>query len=333
MGGNERDHSPSHFHVSEAGRHLTSKVPTATLKDTIGVVRERLLNPRAGWAFLNYVYVLDEKGRLHGVASIHEVLQAAKGRQLSTFKKKNLLVAHPHSHLRHAAVQAVHAGVKAVPVIDNDGVFMGVITTDVLFQSLDEGHLRDILHFSGVNPEYETTVDVFKARLTKLVEWRTPWLVVGLFGGMLATTIVASFEEELSKIVSLAFFIPAMVYMGDAVGHQTQMLLVRGLALGHIRLTTYIAREVAVDVVMGAICACILYFFTYLFMGDATVATIVSLSLFLIMSTAGALSSVLSWMLVKLHRDPAIGGGPFATIIQDITSLLIYFAIASAFII
>lgn len=333
MGGNERDHSPSHFHVSEAGRHLTSKVPTASPHETMQIVRERLMNPKAKWTFLNYVYVLDERKKLKGVISIHEILQEKKTRRLSAFTKKQLFVAHPHSSVRHSAVQAVHAGIKAMPVIDNDGVFMGVLTTDTLFRSLDESHLQDLLRFAGLQAQAETTIDVFKARITKLVEWRTPWLIVGLFGGMLATTIVASFEEELSKIVSLAFFIPVMVYMGDAVGHQTQMLLVRGLAFGHIRLSTYIAREVAVDLVMGAICACFLYFFTLLFMGDAVVASIVSISLFAIMSTAGALSSVLSWMLVRLHRDPAIGGGPFATIIQDITSLLIYFAVASLFII
>ncbi|MEK7665696.1 MAG: magnesium transporter [Patescibacteria group bacterium] len=175
----------------------------------------------------------------------------------------------------------------------------------------------------------ERFIDVFKTHLSQLIEWRTPWLILGLFGGMIATAIVSSYEAELDRILPLAFFIPVMVYMGDAVGTQSEMLFVRELTMGKMRLGLYLFREFIVDVAMGIICATLLYFFALIVLNDATIATTVGVALMIIMSTAGVLATLLSSLLVRFHRDPAIGAGPFTTIVQDIASLLIYFAVAS----
>lgn len=168
--------------------------------------------------------------------------------------------------------------------------------------------------------------DIFRTRLSKLIERRTPWLILGLFGGMLATWIVSNFEKELSQTVALAFFIPVMVYMGDAVGTQTQMLFIRELDLGRrFNLFSYLKREFPVDLVMGLICSLLIFFFALLIFSSQLIALVMAVALFVIMATAGIINVFISWALISIHRDPAIGAGPLATIIQDIISLLIYF--------
>jgi magnesium transporter len=165
-----------------------------------------------------------------------------------------------------------------------------------------------------------------------LIEWRTPWLIAGLFGGMLATSIVSAFDHHLEEVLALAFFIPVMVYMGDAVGHQTQTLFIRGIALEHVKLNEYLRREVLVDAVIGLLAASILMVFAWVFTSSLIVTWVVGISLFLNILKAGVVAIMLPVALMKLKRDPAIGGGPFTTIVQDLLSLLIYFAVASVII-
>ncbi|MEK7691102.1 MAG: magnesium transporter, partial [Bdellovibrionota bacterium] len=139
-----------------------------------------------------------------------------------------------------------------------------------------------------------------------------------------------AFEDELSAIIELAFFLPVMVYLGDAVGTQTQMLFVRGLTTETVRLSSYLRRELLVDVSIGALLSILLGAFSFFLIGEIRLTSIIMLAVFAIVSTAGLLAIGISLLLFKLRRDPAIGGGPFVTIVQDIVSLLIYFAIATA---
>lgn len=306
-------------------------IPSAGFEETVEAVRKRLLSPRAKWDSVNYVYVLDGKRRLKGVLSIKELLRVGGKVRMETFVKKNLAVVHPHSHVQVAAARAITHGVKALPVVDDDGVFLGVVGTDAILKTLEHEHVKDLLTFSGLHGGGRL-VDVLNAKLIQLIEWRTPWLLTGLFGGMLATSIVSAFHEQLESVIALAFFIPVMVYMGDAVGHQTQTLFIRGIALGHIKLGAYLRREIVVDAAIGVVSAIVLSSFAWLWTQSLLVTWVVGISLFLNILKAGAVAILLPVVLLKFKRDPAIGGGPFTTIVQDILSLLIYFAVASWFV-
>jgi magnesium transporter len=158
---------------------------------------------------------------------------------------------------------------------------------------------------------------------------RFPWLLVGLAGALLAADFVGRFEGYLQETVMLAFFIPGIVYLADAVGTQTETIVVRGLSVG-VTMRRMVRRELLAGLVIGFTLAAIAGPLVWWRWGDAAVALAVGLALFAACSTATLAAMLLPWLFSICGRDPAFGSGPLATVIQDLLSILIYFAIAAA---
>jgi magnesium transporter len=160
---------------------------------------------------------------------------------------------------------------------------------------------------------------------------RVPWLLVGLVGALLAADIVGAFAEQLKETVVLAFFIPGIVYLADAVGTQTETVVIRGLSVG-VGLRQMVRPELLSGLLMGLALSLIFFPMALWRWGDSDVAIAVSLSLLAACSVATLIAMTLPWVIHRLGRDPAYGSGPLATVIQDLLSILIYFAIASSII-
>jgi magnesium transporter len=158
---------------------------------------------------------------------------------------------------------------------------------------------------------------------------RVPWLLVGLGGALLAADLVAWFETQLRHTLMLAFFIPGIVYLADAVGTQTETVVVRGLSVG-VRMRRMAWRELLVGLAIGLALAAVAGPLVWWRWGEADVAFTVGLSVFAACSTATLAAMTLPWLLNAFSLDPAFGSGPLATVIQDLLSILIYFAIAAA---
>jgi magnesium transporter len=127
----------------------------------------------------------------------------------------------------------------------------------------------------------------------------------------------------------LAFFIPGIVYLADAVGTQTETVIVRGLSVG-VRIRQVIGRELLAGLVIGSALALIMFPFVFWRWGDPEVALGVSLSLLAACSTATIAAMLFPWIFDRLGLDPAFGSGPLATIVQDLSSILIYFVIVTS---
>lgn len=193
---------------------------------------------------------------------------------------------------------------------------------------LHEEHAR-ALKSAGIHHGEMQLLDVIHARISKLVGARLPWLLVGLLGGMLATSIMRYFETILQKQIALAFFIPVIVYMADAVGAQTGVLFVRSEIIGGVRPKRYMLRETLVGFFLGLIIAILIFFFAYVFFQDLKLALIIGLSLFVTIFLSVYIAVLIPFCLIKLKKDPSVGSGPFATVLQDIASITVYFAIAT----
>ena len=157
---------------------------------------------------------------------------------------------------------------------------------------------------------------------------RLPWLLLGLLGAMTATVPVGAFEAQLEAKVLLAFFVPGVVYMADAAGTQTEVLLIRGLSAG-VPLAGAAQRELVTGPALGAVVAAAFLPFAWLVWGDGRVAATVASALFADCSIATLVAMLLPWAIHRLGRDPAFGSGPLATVVQDVLSIAIYLAIAS----
>lgn len=162
-----------------------------------------------------------------------------------------------------------------------------------------------------------------------LLRLRFPWLLLGLVGGALASFLVSRFESILSQNIALAFFVPMIVYMSDAVGTQTETIYVRNLAKKQIRLLSYLTKELAIGFLLGIVFGLLIGIFAYLWLNSVETAFTVALAMAVNVTIAPAVALLTASFLHKEHSDPALGAGPFSTVLQDIISLLIYFLIAS----
>ena len=206
---------------------------------------------------------------------------------------------------------------------------LGVIPSDVILNILHNENIEDVLRFAGVNKLKDPAVSIIKASAAIHFRKRLPWLILGLFGGIVAALVIGFFEEALRVHLALAAFIPAVVYMADAVGSQTQIIFVRSLALNHkLNLKKYIWREARVNLFLALVLGVIISIVSLLWWKSSLLGIILGVSIFLTILTAMAVAIFLPWLFSKFKYDPAIASGPFATVIRDILSLLIYFGIA-----
>lgn len=165
--------------------------------------------------------------------------------------------------------------------------------------------------------------------ISLLVKLRLPWLFVGLCGGILATLLSSRFESILESDIRLAFFIPFIVYMADALGAQTENVYVRNLADGKVNLGKYLVKETVLGISVGALFGLIIGTIAFIWLDSIQLALTVSISLLATMSVAPIVSLIIPSILQKERRDPAVGAAPITTVIQDILSLFIYFAVAT----
>jgi magnesium transporter len=145
---------------------------------------------------------------------------------------------------------------------------------------------------------------------------------------MASAAIVGSFEQELQEEVLLAFFVPAVVYMADAVGTQTETVVIRAMSIG-IPVRAMLVRELLTGLVIGTLVGLAFVPFAAAIWGDARVAATVGISLTVSCAVATLVAMALPYGLARLGRDPAFGSGPLATVVQDLLSILAYFGIAA----
>ncbi len=172
--------------------------------------------------------------------------------------------------------------------------------------------------------------DDAKEPMSLMIEHRVPWLAIGLIGGIAATLLSSTFASVLEKDIYLAFFIPIIVYMADAMGHQTENVYVRNLTKKRVHISIYLFKEFILGSTLGILFGGITGIFGYFYFKSAQTAITVFLAMAITMSLAPIVALLIPTLLWKEHKDPAVGSGPFATVIQDLISLVTYFFIASA---
>jgi magnesium transporter len=139
---------------------------------------------------------------------------------------------------------------------------------------------------------------------------------------------VSAFEGELTDTVALAFFLPGIVYMADAVGTQTETLVIRGLSVG-VSVGRILRLEYLTGAIIGTLLSIAIFPLALVVTDDTSIAAAVSLSLLASASVATVVAVTLPFVMQRLNLDPAFGSGPLATVIQDILSIAIYFSVAA----
>ena len=309
-----------------AGDQMITKIPKVSENVQVKEVLEKLA--RGTWDSISLVYILDEKDSLVGYVSIKKLISAQEEKTMKEILEKIPVVVDVSDDQEKVVYLAIEHDLKAVPVVDKNKNLLGIVPADHIIDILHKEHLEDFLRFSGIRSKGEELFEIVGQRILGLVGLRLPWLLVGLAGGVIATSVVSFFEFSLKKEIALAFFIPVIAYMGDAIGTQTETIFIRSLSLVRLNLAKYVLKEFFTGLIIGFVCGVLAFFFTLFWLSSIKIAMIVGLSLLVSMAVASVLAIIIPLFLYKLGKDPAIGSGPFTTALQDIVSLLIYFSIA-----
>ncbi|MFH2136257.1 MAG: magnesium transporter [Patescibacteria group bacterium] len=319
---------------NSAGRKMLEKelVPVISPNQTLGDALKLLQEKMKQFETINYIYVVDSKNKLLGVFSVKEIFKKPCETKISDIAIKDVVVAHQHTRPERVALLALKNNLKAIPIVDKEDRLLGVVPSDMILEILHNENVEDALLEVGIHKFKDPAVSIIQASALLHFKKRLPWLILGLVGGTIAAFIVNSFTETLKIQLIFAAFIPSIVYIADAVGAQTQTLYIRSLAIDHkLDFKKYILREIKVGLALALVLALIMGTIGLLWHKLLLVGLVLGLSFFTTIIIAVAVAIALPSLFLKLKLDPAIASGPFATIIRDISSLLIYFLIASTF--
>ena len=302
----------------------TSDVPRADMHETAKDVRTRLTAEPHEWVCA--VAVMDG-AILAGTVAIEDLLPAG-GLQTMADLMTPAITVHRDTDQEIAAWEMVRMGHRALAVVDDAGALLGIVTPAAMLEVLFVEHEEDLSRLAGVVHDTQQVRTATIESVRRRVLHRIPWLLVGLAGAMLAAFVVAGYEDAISRQVILAYFLPGVVYMADAVGTQTETVVVRGLSVG-VSVRQVAPKESLTGLIIGTLVAVLFVPLGILFFGDAQIMLAVGLALFVSCAVASVVAMVLPYVLSRLGRDPAYGSGPLATVIQDLLTILCYCAIVS----
>lgn len=307
--------------------HASMEVPVVAPETSVGDARSGMAG--CAYACADDIAVVDSHRVLAGLVPIERLLAASSDQRVSEIMDTDPPLLAPSADQERVATSMVGHGASSVAVADAAGRFLGLIPPDGVLHVLLVEHDEDMARLGGYLASTQRARSAAEEPVQRRLLHRLPWVLIGLLGAMLSAALVAAFEEQLEEKVLLAFFVPGIVYMADAVGTQTETLFIRGLSVG-ASLRRVIPREIVTGVVMGVVVAAAFFPFVYLLWGDRDVAIAVALALFASASIATAIAMALPLALQRLGADPAFGSGPLATVVQDLLSMTIYLVLATA---
>lgn len=290
--------------------------------DTVREMREEVEN-------LYYLFVVDEIGKLVGVISMKDLVLEGPERRIGHIMNPEVISVNVNQDQEEVAQLVKKYDLVTIPVVDDRYRMVGRITHDDILDVIEEEADEDISLMAGVIHQ-----EIAEESPMKISRARLPWLIGGLFGGILAAAVINQFEASLEKTIALAFFFPVIMAMGGSTGTQAATVIVRGLATGDISLVNIGKRlilELKVALFNGIICGILLGLIVWIWVADGRLGIVVALSLILIILNSGFIGASVPLAFRRFNIDPALATGPFVTTSNDILSLLIYLGLVTGF--
>lgn len=295
-----------------------------TVADALAAIRT--LKPDSEEIY--HLFVVDQHGRLAGEISFRQLVMANPAALLQDVMDPEVISVPVGVDQEEVARIVSRYDLLALPVVDNGGLLVGVITVDDVIDVLVSEATEDIQRLGASEPldkpYLETTaLTVFRKRIG--------WLLLLFLTETLTGTVLRHFEEELAAVVSLAFFIPLLIGTGGNAGSQTTSTIIRALALGEMdkkNLLKPLWHELKVGFLLGLGMGIFAYVRALLWQTGSGVALTVSVAIFVIVLWANILGSVLPLLAYKFKIDPTVVSGPAMTTLVDATGLFIYFTVA-----
>ena len=315
---------------NSVGRLMTPDYVALKPYWTIEVALEHIRRFGRDAETVNMVYVVDEKWRLLDDIPLRRVILATLETKVEDIMDHHFVAIEAHADQEEAIRLMEKYDLIALPVVDRDGVLLGIVTVDDILDVLEEEFTEDVQKGASVVP---LGTSYTAASTLVLFRKRVVWLLLLALAGFLSGSVISAFEEVLGKVIALAAFIPVLIDTGGNTGTQSATLIIRAIATGELTLRRWlsvVAKESAVGILLGTALGSVLYLWSYIWKGDLRVSTAVGLAVVFIVLFANLVGSLLPILLTKLRLDPAVVSSPLITTVMDVTGLLIYFGIATA---
>lgn len=302
--------------------YIDAAIPTAAPDETARALRARLAG--AGYAAVDPIFVLGPGRALLGAVRLTTLLAAADETPLEALAESTWPQVSVTRSCEEAASVAIRHEVPALAVLDRAGAFLGALTATSVMSILRDEHLEDLHHMVGILGRSEQAKAALTAPPYRRALYRLPWLLVGLAGSAAATALMAGAEATLSTHIAVTFFIPAIVYLTDAIGTQAEAVAVRGLSFTDGGLLRLLLGELGTGALLGVTLATLSFVAVWMVFGDPRLALAVALALAAAGTIATGVGFLLPWTFQGAGLDPALGSGPVATVVQDVLSLAVY---------
>ena len=299
--------------------------PNMTVLDAIKMLR--LEAPATETIYI--AYVLDEMRKLLGVISLKQLILGQEQDQVDQLMTTDLISADVDTDQDDVAKTIARYDLLALPIVDAQGVMVGIVTYDDAMDVASEEATEDFLRVGAVNASSKLSLK--NASIFVLYQKRVFWLVILVFGSLLSGIGIAHFEDIIAANIVLVFFLPLLVGSGGNAGSQSATLMVRALATGDVQFKDWfylLGRESLVALCLGVTMAIAVSVLGY-FRGDAMVALVLALSMLGIVLLGCLIGMSLPFILNRFKLDPASASAPLVTSICDATGVIVYLFIAS----
>ena len=277
---------------------------------------------------MHALYVTDERGTLHGVMSLRELLAAPEGARIADIAWEEVVSVPPTADRAEVARMTSDYDLVAVPVVDDAGRVIGVVTVDDVIDAMVEEQTEDVQKLGAVQPLEEP---YFQAGFWSIARKRGGWLILLFIEEMFTGTALRHYEATLASAIALTFFIPLIISSGGNSGSQSATLITRALAVGDVEMRDALRvflRELGQGLVLGAFLGAIGFGRALMWGNGTDVAWVVSFTLLFVVVTGTIVGAMLPLLFTRLGFDPAIASSPFVASLVDVAGIIIYFNIA-----
>lgn len=298
--------------------------PRWSIRQAIQAVRESAVDAET----LEALYVVDENERLLGVATLRRLLLGGADETVESVMLRKFKSVPPDLDQEDVARTLAKYDLLAMPVVDNQGQLLGVITADDVLHVLVAEQSEDVQKMSAMEPLAAGYLDT---GLLEVLRKRLPWLLMLFFAGFLTTQALQSFNRELSAVTQLAFYLPLLISAGGNSGAQSSTLVIRGLALQEVKGEDWL-RILGRELLLGLCMGCALGAFGVsraVLVGDgADFATLVGVTVVCIVVLGSVVGAMAPLLLKRLGIDPATSSTPLIASLVDVLGIVVYLTLA-----
>lgn len=317
------------YHEDTAGGLMATELIAVNENWTVSTCLEEIRKQAEDVDEIFFVYVIDDSLSLKGTLPLKNLLLATGNTLVKNICDSDIISVKTDAKSEDVANIMEKYDLVALPVVDGIGRLKGRITIDDIVDVIKEEAEKDYQMISGISGDVEASDTIFQ-----LTRARIPWLIIGLFGGILAALVIGNFEGQLGIYPEMAFFIPLITAMAGNVGIQSSSIIVQGLANNSLGLETTsrkLIKELSIAMLNGIICSALVFFYNYFFSDSFALTITVSTALLTVIIFASLFGTFVPLALNRFKIDPALATGPFITTTNDVTGLFIYFWIGKFF--